>query len=98
MDVTGGDGGESGIEAVAFVNKDDSVVVVYYDHNQDGNGDRDHNHDGNDDHDDDHGDDGVGGKRGSTSEQRKENRLFWCSFANGNVYHIHSISSKIITS
>ena len=42
MDVTGGDGAESGIEAVAFVNKDDSVVVVNYDHNQDGKGDRNH--------------------------------------------------------
>ena len=42
MDVTGGDGGESGIEAVAFVNKDDSVVVVNYDHNQNGKGDRNH--------------------------------------------------------
>ena len=42
MDVTGGDGGESGIEAVAFVNKDDSVVVVNDDHNQDGKGGRNH--------------------------------------------------------
>ena len=42
MDVIGVDGGESGIEAVAFVNKDDSVVVVNYDHNQNGKGD--HNH------------------------------------------------------
>ena len=39
MDVTGGDGAESGIEAVAFVNKDDSVVVVNY---EDGKGDRNH--------------------------------------------------------
>ena len=28
MDATGGDGGDSGIEAVAFVNPDDSVIVV----------------------------------------------------------------------
>ena len=28
VDVTGGDGGGSGIEAVAFVNPDNSVVVV----------------------------------------------------------------------
>ena len=42
VDVTGGDGGESGIEAVAFVNKDDSVVVVNDDHNQDGKGGRNH--------------------------------------------------------
>ena len=30
VDVTGGDGGDSGIEAVAFVNTDNSVVVVTF--------------------------------------------------------------------
>ena len=31
MDATGGDGGDSGIEAVAFVNPDNSVIVVFDD-------------------------------------------------------------------
>ena len=29
MDATGGDGGDSGIEAVAFVNPDNSVILVF---------------------------------------------------------------------
>ena len=31
MDATGGDGDDSGIEAVAFVNPDNSVIVVFDD-------------------------------------------------------------------